>query len=81
MSLEHCFSDRLLNALMRPRGLVWRVPLCGILFLDAEMSPPMTDDERHILRGLVMSFATAVYNGDPLDEEAVASLLRNGHPT
>ena len=36
----------------------------------------MTDDERHILRGLVMSFATAVYNGDPLDEEAVASLLR-----
>ena len=46
----------------------------------------MTDDERHILRGLVMSLATAVYNGDPLDVEAVASLLRmdtrkNGHPT
>ena len=36
----------------------------------------MTDDERHILRGLVMSLATAVYNGDPLDVEAVASLLR-----
>ena len=36
----------------------------------------MTDDERHILRGLVMSLATAVYNGDPLDEEAVMSLLR-----
>ena len=36
----------------------------------------MTNDERHILRGLVMSLATAQYNGDPLDEEAVASLLR-----
>ena len=35
----------------------------------------MTSDERHILRGMVMAMATAQYNEEPMDKEAVASLL------
>ena len=35
----------------------------------------MTSDERHILRGMVMAMATAQYNAEPMDKEAVASLL------